>query len=87
MEALRGSLAYSKYFDFKLNAVVNREFSPVIFHVAGCTKDFRKIVETAKSLGVDTSSMEGSLSLWEKATQESPEADFTSIYNIINPPK
>jgi 3-hydroxyisobutyrate dehydrogenase-like beta-hydroxyacid dehydrogenase len=85
MDALRNSQLYSKYYDLKLPAMQSRDFSKTLFDIAGATKDIGLITETAKSLGLDTTALEGNRAMFEKANAKYENVDFGVIYNVVNP--
>ena len=84
METLRNSQLYSKYFDMKMPSMLNRDFSKVLWDISGAFKDISVITDTAKSLGIDTTALEGMKAIFEKASNENKNLDFSSVYNTVN---
>ncbi|ELR13318.1 phosphogluconate dehydrogenase (decarboxylating), NAD binding domain containing protein [Acanthamoeba castellanii str. Neff] len=87
MEVLRPSQLYSKYFDLKMPTMVSRDFSSVVFDIAGAKKDSELISAEAARLGVNTVAVESLREVYTRAAEDNPGADYVAVYNTINPPQ
>jgi len=87
MEILRPAAMYSKYFDLKLQNMLDRDFSNVLFTTASAEKDFGLIVSECEKLGINPATPAATLEILRKGCERNPDLDFASVYDIVNPPK
>jgi len=86
MQILRNAQFYSKYYDLKLSNIQNRQYTPVLFDVAGAAKDAQLIANHAKELGINASSLEEMANLFVKAANQTTEPmDASFVNEAINP--
>lgn len=87
MEILRQSALYAPTFDKKLQRMIDRNFTNPNFPTKHLLKDTNLILSEAKSLGLNVSSLEGVRQILELAmTENLGDRDYSSLFNIVNPP-
>jgi 3-hydroxyisobutyrate dehydrogenase len=87
MDTLRGGVLHSRYFDFKHPAMTARNF-PSMFPTTLMLKDVKLALALAESTGVTSKTLQGaSATLQDTIDAGFGDADFSSVYNVINPKK
>ncbi len=86
MEIVRESALYAPTFDKKLNKMLARDFAKPNFPVQHLLKDIDLFLDEAKSLGLNTSSLEGVRPLVTEALAKSTEPeDYSALYKSVVP--
>lgn len=88
MDILRGSALYAPTFDKKLPNYLERDFSNPNFPLKHLLKDVRLMISQFNEGGINTLLLEGVEKVIRKGLdQKLSEKDYSSIYEVIHPPK
>ncbi|RJP57182.1 MAG: NAD(P)-dependent oxidoreductase [Ignavibacteriales bacterium] len=88
MDILRGSALYAPTFDKKLPNYMQRDFSNPNFPLKHLLKDVRLMISQFNEGGINTLLLEGVEKVIRKGLdQKLSEKDYSSIYEVIHPPK
>lgn len=88
MDILRGSALYAPTFDKKLPNYMQRDFSNPNFPLKHLLKDVRLMISQFNEGGINTLLLEGvEKVIREGLKQKLSEKDYSSLYNVIHPPK
>ncbi|NJM97678.1 MAG: NAD(P)-dependent oxidoreductase [Phormidesmis sp. RL_2_1] len=86
MGIVQGSALYAPTFDKKLDRMCDRNFTHPNFPTKHLLKDMNLFVKAAQGQGIDATVAEGVSQLVEKTlAQGLADADYSAIYNTINP--
>ncbi|ANV91691.1 MULTISPECIES: NAD(P)-dependent oxidoreductase [Cyanophyceae] len=86
MGILRDSALYAPTFDKKLPRMGDRTFANPNFPTKHLLKDTRLFLAAAKTVGLETTGLEGIREIIEQAIALNlAEADYSAIYQVINP--
>ncbi|MBD0267332.1 MAG: NAD(P)-dependent oxidoreductase [Cyanobacteria bacterium Co-bin8] len=86
MQVVRNSALYAPTYDKKLDRMISRKFADPNFPAKHLLKDMGLFVETAELAGIDTSLADQVRQLVQLAVEQGlADADYSSLYNIINP--
>ncbi len=86
MGILRDSALYAPTFDKKLPRMGDRTFENPNFPTKHLLKDTKLFLAAAKTVGLDTTGLEGIREIIEQAIAFNlAEADYSAIYQVINP--
>ena len=86
MQVLRESALYAPTFDKKLSRMCDRNFDNPNFPTKHLLKDTELFLTQAKELDLATDNLEGIKNIIERAISIGLEnADYSAIYNVINP--
>ncbi len=87
MDTVRASVLYAKTYDKKLSKYLERDFDGANFSTKHLLKDVRLFIDDGKQAGLDTSAIEGIEEIVSEAVEAGlSDLDYSSIYQIINPP-
>ena len=87
MKILRSSSLFAPTFEQKLPRYFRRDFSAPNFPTRLLLKDVLLILEEGQAAGLQTAALEGVREIVEKALDRGlAEADYSSIYEVIDPP-
>jgi 3-hydroxyisobutyrate dehydrogenase len=88
LKILRSSSLFAPTFEQKLPRYFRRDFSAPNFPTRHLLKDIRLILEEGKAAGLETAALEGVRAVAEKALSRGlADADYSSIYEVIDPPE
>lgn len=88
MDILRGSALYAPTFDKNLPNYMQRDFSNPNFPLKHLLKDVRLMISQFNEGGINTLLLEGvEKVIREGLKQKLSEKDYSSLYNVIHPPK
>jgi 3-hydroxyisobutyrate dehydrogenase len=88
MDILRGSALYAPTFDKKLPNYLERDFSNPNFPLKHLLKDVKLMISQFNEGGINTLLLEGVEKVIRKGLdQKLSEKDYSSIYEVIHPPK
>lgn len=85
MEILRNSVLYAPTFDKKLQRMLDRHFENPNFPTKHLSKDVAFFRGEASQLGVNTDLLEGIQVLNRAMEQGLAEADYSALYQAVNP--
>lgn len=86
MDLLRKSALYAPTFDKKLQRMLERDFSSPNFPLRHLLKDVRLFLEAARSQGLSTDALSGVERIIERAATDLADADYSGLYDAIDPP-
>ena len=88
METVRESALYAKTYDKKLQKYLERDFGTANFSTQHLLKDIRLFIDDANAAGLNTDALEGIERITGRAVEDGMETmDYSSIYEVICPPK
>ncbi len=88
METVRESALYAKTYDKKLQKYLDRDFGTANFTTQHLLKDIRLFIDDAKAAGLNTDALEGIERITSMTVEEGMDVmDYSSIYQVICPPK
>lgn len=88
METVRESALYAKTYDKKLQKYLDRDFGAANFSTQHLLKDIRLFIDDAKAAGLNTDALEGIERITSTTVEDGMDVmDYSSIYQVICPPK
>ena len=88
MDILRGSALYAPTFDKKLSNYLDRDFENPNFPLKHLLKDVRLMISQFEQEGINTLPLEGVETIVQKGLEEKlSDKDYSSLYNVVHPPK
>eukprot|EP01089_Gocevia_fonbrunei_P002920 TRINITY_DN12789_c0_g1_i1.p1 TRINITY_DN12789_c0_g1~~TRINITY_DN12789_c0_g1_i1.p1 ORF type:complete len:279 (-),score=52.31 TRINITY_DN12789_c0_g1_i1:31-867(-) len=88
MNILRPSAFHCAYYDFKMPAMLERNYQPTHWDISGAKKDIGLVKNECERLDIDTSVVEGFKQLIEKTAERyegKEQVDFAVVYDTLNP--
>ena len=86
MDILRNSVLYAKTYDAKLKNYLSRDFSTTHFPVKHLLKDVNLVYEEAKSLGLETASVEAISKILKDTVEKGlGDMDYSALFNTVVP--
>lgn len=86
MDTVRESALYAKTYDKKLQKYLQRDFGAANFSTQHLLKDIRLFIDDAKTVGLNTDSLEGIERITDKTVENGLGLmDYSSIYEVICP--
>ncbi len=88
LEILRGTVLYAPTIDKKYDRIRARNFENPHFPVKHLLKDVNLALAEGRTLGLGTDAVEGIRAILEKSMGEGlAEADYSALYQVVNPPR
>lgn len=102
MQVLRESALYAPTFDKKLERMLKREFAHPNFPLRHLLKDLDLFIQSAQAQGLNTTTLTGLREMLARGSaaqgdmvrggttpgqDSAAEADYSGLYNLINPPR